>query len=256
MFTSLFAKLAHISQSLPSQCTVCRAWGQHLVCIACVDRFTSSTKRCTTCAAPLAGNATRCGMCLQHGSVLDACYAAVDYDYPWDGLLAQLKFNGATRASGVSGANPAIARAIANAMGGHVALVQALHQATWMIPIPLSANRLRERGFNQALQIAKQLLASRAQKSTIQLRTDLLVRTRDTPAQVGLGRSERQRNMLHAFAVEPSLAAQVQGARIVLLDDVTTTTATLSAAAAAMRIAGATHVVGMVFARTPPSRAI
>jgi predicted amidophosphoribosyltransferase len=120
----------------------------------------------------------------------------------------------------------------------------------------LSANRLRERGFNQALQIAKQLLASRAQKSAIQLRTDLLVRTRDTPAQVGLGRSERQRNMLHAFAAEPALAAQVQGARIVLLDDVTTTTATLSAAAAAMRIAGATHVVGMVFARTPPSRAI
>jgi ComF family protein len=176
----------------------------------------------------------------------------VDYDYPWDGLLAKLKFDGGQNSGGVAGADPAIARTMAHIMRQHTALMQALAQAHWVVPVPLSANRLRERGFNQAVQISKQLLTTKA-SPLARLRTDLLLRTRDTPAQVGLGRAERQRNMLHAFAVEPALAAQVQGARLMLVDDVTTTTATLCAAAAALRNAGAAQVVAIVFARTPAS---
>jgi ComF family protein len=246
------AKLAH---ALPSQCAVCHAWSRQRVCAACVERFAPKTQRCTSCAIRLTGSATRCGACLLHGSVLDACYAAVDYDYPWDSLLAKLKFDGGSSVGGVSGADPAIARALADIMRAQPEVVQALAQTQWVMPVPLASARLRERGFNQAAQLAKQLLTSTAKQAPTlaALRSDVLVRTRDTPAQVGLGRAERQRNMLHAFAVDPAHAGLVRGARVALVDDVTTTTSTLCAAAAALRSAGAVHVVAVVFARTPVS---
>lgn len=263
MPTGLFSRLLTLSASaLPSQCAVCRAWCRDTVCGACTARFAPEQHRCITCAHTLPSAAMQCGVCLQHGTSLDACYAAVDYDYPWDGLLAQLKFGRGARLGGVSGADPAAARCMARLMHQRSAITLALAQADWAVPIPLSALRQRERGFNQALQITHHLLAPQTAPSSkssapaivrARLRADLLVRTRETQAQMGLGRSERQLNMLNAFAVEPTLAAQVQGARLVLVDDVTTTTATLGSAAAALRRAGAAHVTGVVFARTPAS---
>jgi ComF family protein len=245
--------LSHAASALPSQCAVCRAWGRERVCSACTVRFSPTEARCQTCALPLAGSALRCGTCLHHGSLLDACYAAVDYGYPWDSLLAQLKFAGGTGAGNASGPDPAMARAIAGVMRQHKALMQALAQADWAVPVPLSQARLRQRGFNQALEITRHLLAPATGpvRVRVQLHPRLLVRTRDTASQVGLDRAERLRNMQHAFALEPSCAAQAAGAHIVLVDDVTTTTATLGAAAAALRSAGAASVVGIVFARTP-----
>lgn len=254
MFSRL---LAHASHALPSQCAVCGAWGPGRVCGACTDQFCSGAPRCPTCALALAGTGQGCGSCTQHGSGLDACWAAVDYAYPWDRLLAQLKFAGASKASGSSGPQPAVARALADIMRQQAAMVQALQQADWVVPIPLSAARLRQRGFNQALEIAKHLLAPHPTRHPTphlarqRLYPGLLLRTHDTPAQVGLARADRLRNLQHAFAVEPLQAALLQGASVALVDDVTTTTATLCAAAAALRGAGARQVVGVVFARTP-----
>jgi ComF family protein len=240
--------LAHAARALPSQCMVCRVWGHERVCRACTSRFTSHVARCTTCALPLAGSATQCGECLLHPSALDACIAVVDYDYPWDGLLAQLKFNGLNH-SGGAGPNASVARALADTMRPVAAVQTALQRTDFVVPIPLSAERLRQRGFNQALEIAKHILGDGA-VAPAKLRPHMLLRTRDTQAQVGLPRAERLRNMRHAFAVEPLVANQLQGASVVLVDDVTTTTATLSAAALALRAAGAAQVTGLVFART------
>jgi ComF family protein len=175
--------------------------------------------------------------------------AAVDYSYPWDGLLAQLKFKGQR------GAQPdaAVARLLASTMHAQTAIQTALSDADLIVPIPLSPTRLQERGFNQSLEIAKHLLhlaSNNGRMRSAPLQPQLLLRIRDTVAQTGLDRAERLRNMRHAFAVEPLLAARVQGARIVMVDDVTTTTATLCAAALALRSAGAARVVGVVFART------
>jgi predicted amidophosphoribosyltransferase len=65
-----------------------------------------------------------------------------------------------------------------------------------------------------------------------------------------LARAQRLLNLRHAFMVEPLSITKITGAKVVLIDDVTTTTATLCAAAQALRSAGAAHVVGVVFART------
>jgi ComF family protein len=240
--------LAHAAHALPSQCMVCRAWGPGRVCSACTNRFSRPQQRCTTCALPLAGDTRQCGECLLHPSALDACVAVVDYGYPWDGLLAQLKFNGQGH-SGGAGPNASVARAIADTMRPLPAVQTVLQRADFIVPIPLAAQRLRQRGFNQALEIAKDVLGTGA-VARAKLRPQMLLRTRDTAPQVGLPRAERLRNMRHAFAVEPLLASQIQGASLVLVDDVTTTTATLCAAALALRAAGAAHVVGLVFART------
>ncbi len=206
-------------------------------------------QRCMTCALPLAGSTSQCGECLLNPSALGACIAVVDYGYPWDGLLAQLKFGGHR-----SGASPdaSVARAIADTMRPVAAVQTALQHADFIVPIPLSVQRLRQRGFNQALEIAKHLLGDGA-VARAKLRAQLLLRTRDTTPQVGLERAQRMRNMRHAFAVEPSQAGKVQGASLVLVDDVTTTTSTLCAAALALRAAGAAQVIGLVFARTSAS---
>jgi ComF family protein len=180
---------------------------------------------------------------------LDGCLAAVDYAYPWDHLLAQLKF---ASGKGIS-PNPAIASTLATIMRQQSAVREALQRADYLLPIPLSPERLQQRGFNQALEIAKHLLKDYSGPSAPRARllAHHLLRTRDTPAQVGLTREQRLRNMQHAFAIEPSLASHIHNARVVLVDDVTTTTATLSAAAAALKAAGTSQVVGLVFARTP-----
>jgi ComF family protein len=250
LHTMLTRLLAHAARALPSQCAVCRSWGVQQVCPACTSRFSIPTPRCATCALPLAGSASQCGECLLHTSALDACLAAVDYGYPWDGLLAQLKFKGQHGA----GADAAVARALANTMRPLAAIQTALRDADFIVPIPLSPARLRQRGFNQALEISKHLLRPSPDRPAIasaKLHPQLLLRIRDTTAQTGLPRAERLRNMRHAFAVEPLHAARLRGASVVLVDDVTTTTATLCAAALALRSAGAARVVGVVFARTP-----
>jgi ComF family protein len=244
MFRQLLRQASH---ALPSQCVVCHDWGAATlhVCTACVQQFAAPTPRCEGCALPLVAQATHCGACLQQPGALDACFTATDYAYPWDKLLAKLKFND----HGPQGADAALARTFAALMHRQPPIARALGTAHWVAPIPLSLEKLRLRGFNQALEIAKHLPLHGPQ-----LQPQLLLRTRDTPSQVGLGREQRLHNLRHAFALAPEYAAGVQGRSIVLVDDVATTTATLSTAAAALRSAGAARVVGIVFARTPVGR--
>ncbi len=190
----------------------------------------------------------RCGACLTLGSALDNCHAAVDYAYPWDKLLQRLKYADA----GDLTAQPALAKALAQITLYVAALDPALQQALLqasrydvVIPIPLHPKRQQERGFNQAQHLAQALLPT-----VDRIRTDLLLRTKNTATQADLPRDTRMGNVRHAFAANPLLAHQLKGVSVLLIDDVTTTTATLSAAANALRQAGATHVHALVFART------
>ncbi|HZF85986.1 MAG TPA: phosphoribosyltransferase family protein, partial [Burkholderiaceae bacterium] len=109
---------------------------------------------------------------------------------------------------------------------------------------PLHVQRLRERGFNQALELARRLAPGRCDPA-------LLLRLRDTPSQAGLPRAQRLRNLRGAFALEPLRRAEVDGRRVLLVDDVMTTGASLAAAAQVLREAGARQVDALVLARTP-----
>jgi len=231
--TGISMRLHALAARLPSQCAVCRAWPAQRVCDACAARFAQPRARCETCALPLASGTRRCGTCLRHPPALAACVAAVDYDYPWAGLLAEFKFQG----------DPGWAATLATLLRSTPWAEPLLEAAHLVLPVPLSRQRLRERGFNQSLLLARHLAPRKTDPG-------LLLRLRDTAAQSGLSRAQRLRNLQGVFAVEPLRSAQVLDRHIVLVDDVMTTGATLDAAAMALRHAGAQHVAALVVART------
>ena len=229
MFRKLLEGLSH---RMPSQCAVCHAWPARPVCDDCVERFAQPVARCITCAMPLASGTPQCGACVRDPPPLDACVAAVAYAYPWSRLVVDYKFH--HRAGW--------AASLATVMRSAPWVEPALEAADAVVPMPLSPTRLRERGFNQALQLARHLAPEKTDAT-------LLLRIRDTAPQTALHRAERIANVRHAFAVEPLRASEPAGKRLVLVDDVMTSGASLHAAARALREAGADHVTALVLAR-------
>ena len=230
MLGSWFAQLA---RTAPSRCAVCGAWPAEPVCGACLGRFAGAQPRCRTCALPVAEGVERCGACVREAPPLDSCHAAVPYAYPWAGLLTHYKF----------GNEPGWAHALARLVGAAPGVQALLDAADVVLPLPLSRDRLAQRGFNQALQIARALAPAK-------VRADLLLRLRDTAPQTALGRKQREANVRGAFAVEPLRVGALEGRQVVLVDDVMTSGASIFSAARALRAAGCGSVSAVVVART------
>jgi len=222
-----------LSLRLPSQCAVCHTWPAHPVCETCVAQFAQPVPRCHTCALPVLAGMRHCGTCIVAPPPLDQCLAAVSYTYPWSRLVQEFKFNEHT----------GWAHSFATLLRSTPWVEPALESADWIVPMPLSTERLKSRGFNQALLLARALESAK-------VRHDLLLRVRDTPPQSSLHRRERLSSVQGAFAMEPHLNRQLRGKRVVLVDDVMTSGASLHAATNTLRQAGAAHITAMVFART------
>lgn len=175
-------------------------------------------------------------------AALSGCVAAVDYAYPWDGLVARFKFRG----------EPGWARPMAEMMLRAPGAGELLASCDVLVPVPLSAARLASRGYNQAWELIKAIRRSaQATGPASAALPDALVRLAQGPDQHRLPREQRLHNLQGAFAAHPDHARQLAGAHVLLVDDVSTTGATLQAAAQALRSAGAERVCGLVFARTP-----
>ncbi|MFN4361000.1 MAG: ComF family protein [Hylemonella sp.] len=230
----MFRALLHrLSAALPGQCALCHAWPAQPLCAPCRTRFARPGPRCLQCARPVPAGVTHCGACLREPPPLDQCLAAVNYEYPWSSLIARYKF----------GPHPGWSGTLAGLMRGCPGGTEALDRADLLLPLPLSGPRLRARGFNQALELARQLAPEKT-------RPDLLLRLRDTPAQSSLSLEQRLRNVRDVFGLSAEGARAVQGRRLLLVDDVMTTGATLHAAAGPLRAAGAAHIAALVLART------
>lgn len=222
-----------LGHALPSQCAICQSWPHAPVCEACISRFAQPQHRCLHCALPLHHTAKRCGSCLRSPPPLDQCLTATSYEWPWVDLIARFKFQ----------EQAGWAEPLATLMRSTHGAEDALGMADWVMPIPLSAQRLAERGYNQSWLLARQLSPSKAD-------AHLLLRTRDTPSQRTLPRTERLANLVGAFAVEPLRASQLRGKNVLLIDDVMTSGASLHTAARVLRQAGAAKVSALVLART------
>lgn len=230
-----------VLQNLASRCAVCHSWPARRVCAPCVARFAPPQARCSTCALGLATGLSQCAACVRQPPPLHACFAAVNYAYPWSALIASYKF----------GQDPAWAAVFAGLLlqtRGVAESLTALQPGDWLLPLPLSAERLQSRGFNQSWELVKAL----ADQSATSARADarLLLRIKNTPPQSRLKREARLQNVRGAFVVDPLRTAEVQGRRVLLVDDVMTSGASLFVAAQALLEAGATGVTGVVFART------
>jgi len=222
-----------LTSRLPSTCAVCHAWPAQTVCNDCVARFAQPRHRCRTCALIVPTGVTQCGTCLRTPPPLDACLASVSYGYPWSDLIARFKF----------GSCPGWAATFAQLMRSTPWVEPALDQADWVLPLPLSVERLKERGFNQALELSRQLSPDKCANG-------LLLRVRHTRSQSSLKREDRLHNLDGAFAIEPLRHRGLQGKRLVLVDDVMTSGASLFSAATTLRQAGVAHITGLVIART------
>lgn len=182
----------------------------------------------------------RCGDCLKHSPAFDATVVATDYAPPVDQLVLALKFGSRLALAPLFAAM--LRDALLHARMPETALPSRL------TAIPLGSRRLAERGFNQALEIAKPL--SRALGITLDAR--LTSRLRDTQAQAMLHPDERRKNIRNAFIVSSHAIDAVRGQHIGVVDDVMTTGETLHEMAAMLKRFGATRVTNLVFARTPP----
>ena len=235
--------------SLPSQCAVCHSWPCAPVCAACVARFADwPTYRCRTCAIGLSPGLTakmkvpdQCNGCLRHSPPVDRTCAAVAYRYPWSSLIVQFKF----------GEQPGWAAFFADLLlmqPDAAEAMSALGRGDWVVPLPLSADRLAQRGFNQAWELVHALAAVSRSAGSADAR--LLLRIAHTRPQIQLPREQRLANVAQSFAVDPLRAADLRGRRVVLVDDVMTSGASVFSAAQALREAGAAHVTALVIART------
>ncbi|WP_050466711.1 ComF family protein [Herbaspirillum chlorophenolicum] len=239
--------LARIPQLLPSSCALCGDAGRDTLCTPCRQRFfTRQHRRCIQCALPMpaVGKELRCGACLKNKPAFDATIVATDYFAPSDQLVLALKFSGDLRLA------PLLAELIRNAAlrsplpGSDIQLPL----PTMLAAVPLGRARLQERGFNQALEIAKPL----SRLLDIQLHPYLLERVKETQAQSGLPLVARGRNIRKAFVVPYDAMDHVRGRHVGIVDDVMTTGETLNELAATLKRFGAKRVTNLVFARTPP----
>ena len=220
----------------PSLCAVCHGWGRGRVCADCLDRFAAPVPRCRRCALPLAAPVAVCGTCLTTAPPFDAALAAVDYRPPWDRLVTAFKFHGALDLAAV------FADAIVGAQRRCAAARPAL-----VLPVPLAAARGRDRGYNQAWELARRV----ARRLDLVAEPGLLLRLRETAHQLALPLVERAGNVRGAFAVEPRRRAELRGRHVAVVDDVMTTASTAAEIAGVLKQAGAATVEIWVLARTP-----
>jgi ComF family protein len=220
----------------PNHCAVCHAESAGVaarVCTDCTVRFAPLVPRCDCCALQVPVGVSICGVCLRAPPPWSSAVAACDYGYPWDTLLTALKFHAALD----------LLPALADLLGSRI---QAQAQPPdLLLPVPLSAERLRERGYNQAGLLAAQL----ARRMGVASGDKALLRPADTPQQLALPRGQRAANVRGAFAIAPG--TRLTGLRVALIDDVMTTGATLAELARLLLREGVAEVQVWVFARTP-----
>ncbi len=224
-----------MARLLPQDCFVCgQESGGRPVCAACeTDLPHLAGPLCPVCALP-APDGLRCGACQNSPPAFDATTAAFRYAFPVEHIVQGLKYRHRLPLAGWLGG--ALAARI-RPTGVHC-----------IMPLPLSPQRMKERGFNQAQEIARPL----ARQFGLPFVPDACLRVFDSAPQASLPWKERQANIRNAFDCRIDLS----GKTIAVVDDVMTTGATLNEFARVLKRHGAARVENWVAARTLPQAAV
>jgi ComF family protein len=202
------------------------------LCAGCEGDLPLNDHACEQCAEPLPinhSNIALCGRCLQQSPAFDACFAPFRYAYPVDRMIQKLKY----RHDLVYG------RVLGQLLARHLSRRDTRPEL--VIPVPLGMARYRERGFNQARELA--LPVCEALRLT--LNSQLITRRRETPEQAALDRKQRLTNTHRAFALTAPLTAR----HVAIVDDVVTTGSTVNEISKALRAAGAEWIEVWAVAR-------
>jgi ComF family protein len=221
---------------LPPHCLLCGAPGAggRDLCAPCARDLPRNPVCCPRCALPLATPAPLCGRCLKRAPAYAAAWVPFRYAFPLDRLVSRFKFS----------ADLAAGRLLGQLLADTAGAIDECFDL--LVPLPLARARLRERGYNQALELARPV----ARRLGVALDAGALRRERATAPQTGLDRKSRRLNVAGAFRA----GVEVRGRRVALLDDVVTTGATVQAAARALKQAGARQVIVLALARAPMVR--
>ena len=220
-----------IERALPAQpCLLCGASSRNGAwCAPCGAAMPYlSMPHCPLCALPTFDGAT-CGRCLKRAPQFDRTVAVFAYAFPLDKMVQALKFHGQLT----------LVRLLAHKLAQRVEIFP-----DYIVAMPLHPARLRERGFNQSLELARQV----AQILEVPLLNNACQRVRDTPPQSALTWKERGKNMRKAFTCTEDLS----GKHVAVVDDVMTSGASVNELARALRQSNAREVSVWVIARTLP----
>lgn len=209
---------------IPERCALCLQPADAPVCGACRAELPWNRIACPRCALPQQTASHLCADCAERAPPYDSGWSAFRYARPIDKAVLHLKYHAGFRS----------ARWLGQEMAQMLARrEQALPEL--LLPVPLHPRRLRRRGYNQALELARSI------GRCLELEVDARCarRVRATADQIGQSAAQRRRNVKNAFAVDP---ARVRGRHLALIDDVMTTGSTVAELARACRKAGAARI--------------
>lgn len=224
----------------PPQCLICRGevGAQGSLCESCWGKMRFiSTPFCAICALPFdysAGEGALCGECLQETPPYTLARAVFRYDEHSRMLVTRLKYADQSH--------------LARSFGTWLATYgrDAVGASDVIVPVPLHYWRFVTRRYNQAALLAYAL----SKQCGLPVLPDGLVRTRHTRPQASLSRAQRLKNVKNAFSVHPRHAGRLQGASVLLVDDVMTTAATLKECCQTLLDHGARRVQVVTLSRT------
>ena len=223
-------------QNIPAKAGYsCVKANNHAACRACLNDLPWHPKTsCPQCG--LASSGQLCGSCISSSPDFDATTSVFLYDYPIDAMMQRYKYGNMLN--------------LGHTFGQLLSEKLSLENIDLIIPMPMHPTRLKERGFNQALEIAKVLTKNCKDK----LDYKNVERQTLTPPQASLPLKERVKNIKGAFKVNAEVKDKIAGKRIAIVDDVMTTGASLNELAKTLKKAGASHVECWIIARTLPHK--
>ncbi len=220
----------------PPRCLLCCAPGETRdLCPACLADLPYNLHHCRCCALSLPVDTPKtalCGECQKSPPLFDRCHAPFIYGHPVNHMISGLKFRDKLL----------YGRLLADLLGESIAQ-QPMERPELLIPVPLHRERLRSRGYNQAVELGRPL----ARRFSIPLDLHSCRRIKATPPQSDLAQKERRKNLRNAFSVNH----KIQARHVVLVDDVVTTGSTVSELAKTLKRAGVERVDVWALARTP-----
>lgn len=228
----VMASLGFLVQRVyPPRCLLCGHAGQKQgyqavdLCGFCQQRLPLNLSACVSCALPLPQDTPPeaiCGRCQTQPPAFDLCLSLFRYEQPIVWLIQQLKFNDRL----------AHARLLGGMLAQQTLLYDSLPQC--IIPVPLFRKRLRQRGFNQSVELAKPV----AKSTGLPLELNLVERVKQTESQTALDAKKRRKNIKGAFRVVKDIPYE----HVAIIDDVVTTGSTVNELARVLKKAGVKQV--------------